>query len=153
MYGIADKYDVPGLRTLALEKFKAFTSRPDMTCEILISATHAINKLQLPETDMALRDILVNAWLLGGFAKTFITREPKKFTTLMASAPWLSVGLHSHTLPSLQFSHVVKQASCDKCKTPAFFTQGTGFVKCKKCQADLPIKQLSLMKSEMLISE
>jgi hypothetical protein len=153
MYSIADKYDVPGLRTLALEKFKAFTSGPDVTCGVLTNATHAINKLQLPESDTALRDLLVDAWLLSGFARTIIIQQPKSFVTLMTSAPWLSLGLHSRALPTLRFSHVVKQASCDKCKTPAFFTQGEGFVKCKKCKADLPIKRLHLMKSEVLIPE
>lgn len=153
MYSIAYKYDVPGLRTLALEKFKAFISGPEVTCGILTNATHALNKLQLPESDTALRDLLVKAWLLGGFAKTFITQQPKSFATLMASAPWLSLGLHSHALPTLKFSHVVKQARCDKCMTPAFFTQGEGFVKCKKCQAALPIKRFHLMKSEVLIPE
>ena len=153
MYSIADKYDVPGLRTLALEKFKAFTSGPNVTCGILTNATHA-NKLQLPESsDTALRDLLVDAWLLSGFAREFIIQQPKSFATLTTSAPWLSLGLHARALPSLRFSHDVKQASCDKCKTPAFFTQGTGFVNCKKCKAVLPIKRLALMKSEVLIPE
>jgi len=153
MYSIADKYDVPGLRTLALEKFKASIVVPHTTCGILTNATHAINKLQLPEADTALRDLLVDAWLLGGFAKTFIVQQPKQFTILMASAPWLSIDFHSRALPTLQFSHFVKQASCDKCKTPPFFTQGEGFVKCKKCKAELPIKRFRLMKSEVLIPE
>ena len=153
MYGIADKYDVPGLRTLALEKFKAFTSGPDVTCAILTNATHAINKLQLPESDTALRDLLMDSWLLSGFVRTLIKQQPTSFATLMTSAPWLSLGLHSRALPTLRFSHVVKQASCEKCKTPAFFTQGEGLVKCKKCRADLPIKRLALMKSEVLIPQ
>lgn len=153
MYSIADKYDVPGLRTLALEKFKAFISGPDATSGLLENATHAVNKLQLPDTDTALRDLLVKAWLLGGFAKTSIIEHPKHFAKLMAAAPWLSHGLQSNALPTLQFSHIVKQASCDKCKTPAFFTQGEGFVKCKRCQAALPIKRFHLMKSEVLIPE
>lgn len=153
MYSIADKYDVPGLRTLALEKFKASISAHDVTCGILTNATHAINKLQLPESDTALRNIVVDAWLLGGFARTLIIQQPKSFATLMTSAPWLSLGLHSHALPTLRFSHVVKQASCEKCKTPSFFTQGEGFVECKKCKADLPIKRLALMKSEVLIPQ
>ena len=153
MYAIADKYDVPGLKTLALEKFKTFTSGPAVTCGILTNATHAINKLQLPESDTILRDTLVDAWLLSGLVKTLIKEQPTSFTTLMASAPWLSIGLHSRTLPHLQYSHHVKQASCDKCKTPAFFTQGTGFVKCKKCQSSLPIKDFALMKSEVLFQQ
>ena len=153
MYSIADKYDVPGLRTLALEKFKGFISGPDASCGILENATHAINKLQLPESDTALRDLLVDAWLLSGFAREFIIQQPKHFATLMTSAPWLSLGLHLRALPTLRFSHVVKQASCEKCKTPAFFTQGEGFVECKKCRAELPIKRLALMKSEVLIPQ
>lgn len=151
MYSIADKYDVPGLRTVALEKFKASISGRDATCGILSNATRAINKLQLPESDTALRDLLVDAWLLSGYAKEFIILQPKSFATLMTSVPWLSLGLHSHTLPTLRLSHDVKQASCDKCKTPAFFTQGEGFVNWKKCKAFLPIKRLALMKSEVLI--
>lgn len=150
MYSIADKYDVPGLRALAIEKFKAFTTGPDVTSGILTNATHAINKLQLPETDTLLRDLLVDAWLVSGFAAAFITKQPTSFATLMASAPWLSLGLHSRTLPPLKYSHVVKQASCDKCQTPAIFTQGLGFVRCKKCNTMLPIKEVALMKSEVL---
>jgi hypothetical protein len=153
MYSIADKYDVPGLRTLALEKFKAFLAGPEATCTNLENATYAINKLQLPEADTALRVLLVDAWLLRGFAKEFIVQQPKSFATLMVSAPWLSIGFHSRALLTLQFSHIVKQASCDKCMTPAFFTQGEGFVNCKKCKAALPIKRLHLMKSEVLIPE
>jgi hypothetical protein len=153
MYSIADKYDVPGLRTLALEKFKTLISGPDATCRLLENATHAINKLQLPEPDTALRDLLVDSWLLSGLSRTFIKQQPKSFAALMTSAPWLSLGLHTRALPSLQFSHVVKQASCEKCKTPAFFTQGTGFVNCKKCKAVLPIKRVYLLKSEVLIPE
>jgi hypothetical protein len=153
MYSIADKYDVPGLRTLALEKFKTFTSGPAVTCGILTNATHAINKLELPESDTALRNNLVDAWLLGDFARTFIVEQPTSFATLMASAPWLSLGLHTRTLPRLQYSHIVKQARCDNCKTPAFFTQGAGFVSCKKCCGNLPIKELALMKSEVLIQK
>ena len=157
MYSIADKYDVPGLRKLALEKFKALISRPDVIradfSRILKNATYAINKLQLPESNTALRDLLVDAWLLSGSARQFVTQEPKGFATLMTSAPWLSLALHSRALPSLQFSHVVKQASCEKCKTPAFFTQETGFVNCKKCKAALPIKRVHLLKSEVLIPE
>jgi hypothetical protein len=153
MYSIADKYDVPGLRTLAYEKFKAIISGPDATCRLLEYATYVINKLQLPEPDTALRDLLVDSWLLGGFSKTFIKQQPKTFAALMTSAPWLSLGLHTRALPSLQFSHVVKQAGCEKCKTPAFFTQGTGFVNCKKCKAALPIKRVHLLKSEVLIPE
>jgi hypothetical protein len=153
MYGIADKYDVPGLKTLALEKFKRFTSGPEVTYGILTSATYVLNKLELPEPDTALRDTLVDAWLLGGFAKTLIKEQPTSFARLMASAPWLSIGLHSRTLPHLQYSHHVKQANCDKCKTLAFFTQGTCFVKCKKCQNSLPIKDFALMKSEVLFQQ
>jgi len=153
MYSIADKYDIPGLRALALEKFKTFTSGRDVTCGILTNATHAINKLQLPEPDTALRDLLVDAWLVSGFARAFVIQQPTSFATLMASAPWLSLGLHSRTLPHLQYSHVAKQARCDECMTPPFFTQGTGFVKCRKCQADLHIKEVALMKSEVLISK
>ena len=153
MYSIADKYDVPGLRTLALEKFKAFILGRDATCRLLEKATHAINKLHLPESDTALRDLLVDAWLLGGFARQFITQQPKHFATLMVSAPWLSLGLHSRTLPPLRFYHDKKQASCDKCKTLAFFTKRDGFVKCKKCKVALPIKRIALMKSEVLIPE
>jgi hypothetical protein len=153
MYSIADKYDVPGLRTLALEKFKTFIHASGATYRLLENATIAINKLQLPETDTALRDLLVDAWLLRDFASKFIVQHPKDFATLMASAPWLSLGFHSRALPTLHFSHVAKQASCDKCKTPPFFTQGEGFVNCKKCKAELPIKRLRLMKSEVLIPE
>lgn len=151
MYSIADKYDVPGLRTVALEKFNASISGRDATWGILTNATLAINKLQLPESDTALRDLLVDAWLLSGYAKELIILQPKSFATLMTSAPWLSLGLHSRALPTLRFSHDVKQASCDKCKTPALFTQVESFVDCKKCKAFLPIKRLALMKSEVLI--
>lgn len=80
-------------------------------------------------------------------------KHPKAFASLMSSAPWLSLAIHRHTLQLMKYSHVAKQASCEKCKTEPFFTQGTGFVKCKKCNSDLLIKEVFLLKCEVAIQK
>jgi DNA-directed RNA polymerase subunit RPC12/RpoP len=151
MYCIADKYDIPALRTLALEKFKVACSVPKGSWSILAQATYEINKAKLPESDTLMRDAMVNAWLLSGCATEMVKSHPKAFASLMSAAPWLSLAIHARTLRNLLYSHVAKQASCAKCKTPAFFTQGDGFVKCKRCGSDLEIKAVKLMTFEVLI--
>jgi hypothetical protein len=153
MYCIADKYYIPGLRTLALEEFKNASVVPkDFWC-VLAQATYEINKAKLPESDTSLHDVIVNAWLLSGCASQMIKNHPKGFAGLVSGAPWLSIAIHSRTLQDLKYSHAAKQASCAKCKTPAFFTQGEGTVKCKRCNSDLEIEEVGLMKSEVIIRQ
>jgi hypothetical protein len=151
MYCIADKYDIPGLRKLALEKFKLAALVQRGSWSVLPQATYEINKTNLPESDASLRDEMVNAWLLNGCASDMVKSHPRAFASIMSAAPWLSMAIHSRTLQNLKYSHAAKQASCEKCKTPAFFTQGEGTVKCRKCNSDLEIKVVELMKSEVLI--
>jgi hypothetical protein len=153
MYCIADKYDISDLRTLALEKFKKASVVPKGSWSVLAQATYEINKAKLPESDTSLRDAMVNAWLLSGCATEIVKSHPKGFASLMSAAPWLSIAIHSRTLQSLKYSHAAKQASCAKCKTPAFFTQGEGIVKCKRCKSDLEIKEVGLMMSEVIIQQ
>jgi hypothetical protein len=151
MYCIADKYDIPGLKTLALEKFKSAFSVTKGSWSVLVATTYVINRAKLPESDTSLRDAMVNAWLLSGCATEIVKSHPKGFASLMSAAPWLSIAIHIRTLQSLKYSHAAKQASCAKCKTPAFFTQGEGTVKCKRCKSDLEIKEVGLMTSEVII--
>lgn len=125
MYSLGDKYDIPGLRTLALEKFKNASSVSAGSWSVLAQATYEINKAKLPECDTSFRDLMVNAWLLTGCATEISKKHPKGFASLMSSAPWLSLGIHRHTLQLLKYSHVAKQASCEQCKTDAFFTQAS----------------------------
>jgi hypothetical protein len=153
MYCIADKYDIPGLKTLALEKFKSASCVTKESWSVLGAATYAINRAKLPESDTSLRDAMVNAWLLSGCAAETVKSHPKGFASLMSAAPWLSIAIHSRTLQNLKYSHAAKQASCAHCKTPAFFTQGVGTVKCKKCNSDLDIKSIEIMMSEVIIRQ
>lgn len=150
MYCIADKYEVPGLRMLALEKFKSVTSVLCQQWYVLAQATHAVNEAQLPESDTSLRDILVDAWLLSGCAPLAVKYFPTTFTKLMSDAPWLSFALHSRTLGSLVY--IPKQATCAVCKTATSFTRYDRPLKCKQCNNDLPVTEVTMMLSEVISS-
>jgi LSD1 subclass zinc finger protein len=153
MYAIADKYDIPGLKTLAAENIKGVLLRVEKYWEVLDKFTHELNQINLPESDTTLRDLLTDAWLRSGKFCMFLYEDEDRFKRLVSEAPWLALALLTRTLPSLRYSNDTKQASCGACKTPAFFTQGIGSVKCKRCQAMLPIKEFALLKSEVLVQK
>ena len=67
MYATADKYDVPSLKTLAVEKFAKLALEASSHPMGLMPATHTVYKhIQLPESDRTLKDILTAMWMLGG---------------------------------------------------------------------------------------
>ena len=65
MYAIAEKYEVPCLKALALEKFKAHanvTDKQSMFC----AAQTIYDDIPLPVTDQVLHRLIEDMWLLGG---------------------------------------------------------------------------------------
>lgn len=157
MYSTADKYDVPGLKALACEKFKESLGLINTSWTYMVSVTHEVAKVNLPESDTTLRDLLVDAWLLGGTREgglfaLLLSKHPEGFETLMKAAPWLSLAVHKRTLPSLRFSHVARQANCEKCKNGVFFTQGNDTATCRTCKGELPLKAYNVLPSEVLVA-
>lgn len=61
MYSTADKYDVPGLKALACETFKESSDLINTSWTYMVSVTHEVAKVSLPESDTTLRDLLVDA--------------------------------------------------------------------------------------------
>lgn len=71
----------------------------------------------------------------------------------MTTAPWLSLGFHAATLPTLKVVHVAKRAKCNKCPGKVFFTQGKDSAKCRQCGSELPLKSYTVLRSEVLIGK
>jgi hypothetical protein len=87
MHCITEKYDIPGLRTLALEKFKKVTSAIRDSSYVLTQGTYATNRAALPKSGTSLRGLIVDAWLLGGCASALLRNDRKEFATIMSTAP------------------------------------------------------------------
>lgn len=68
MYAIAEKYEVPDLETMSLQKFKNAAARVLTNVDVpaLLDAVRTLYKyISLPESDTKLRDILLDTWVLA----------------------------------------------------------------------------------------
>lgn len=72
IYAVAEKYEVPGLKTVALEKFKEQAARHGDWCvvRLLWAARTIYLDILLPDDDKELRRILVDAFIYYASANT-----------------------------------------------------------------------------------
>lgn len=154
MYCTADKYDVPGLRALALEKLKKATSSEELCYHDLVFATRATTKAQVPDSDKSLSDILTGAWLSRGCIFLSPQQDPEELTRLMTDAPWLSVALNLRVLRNLKHSKDAIQGTCTECKTSIVEEVGDRLLmKCSSCKRNLSYKHVTVMTSEVLVEK
>lgn len=65
VYAMADKYDVPNLKALALEKFRVF--KDVFNADAMIGAVWTLeNQVQLPDGEQELHKAILEMWFVGG---------------------------------------------------------------------------------------
>lgn len=79
MFCIADKYDVPGLKALTIEKFKGVLHIALHSSTETALVTYELSKVDLPESVSTLRDLLVDAgcWAVPLFSRRSSRTSPR----------------------------------------------------------------------------
>lgn len=86
VYATADKYEVPTLKALALEKFTLAAVRSSKNRLVMTQTTYTVYKhLPLPHTDRALKRILVGMWIWHG--KSLLPDDHASLSTLASHVP------------------------------------------------------------------
>ena len=93
VYTIADKYEVLGLKAIALENFKNGLLVSHEDGKAMVEATHAVAECNPPPTcDTTLHDLVVKAWLHGG-EDLFADVGKAEVLSLFVEVPWLAAPL------------------------------------------------------------
>lgn len=88
VYAVADKYDVPGLKELAFQKFKqAGISALGNKAQLLAAASTLYNHIMLPEKDVALLDVLMDMWVLATGSLYNTMTQQEDFVELVDISP------------------------------------------------------------------
>lgn len=147
MYALADKYDVPVMQALALEKFESALIECHTNRAAMISATETLTRdVELPDTDTKLHDLLVDGWLIAGGPALATTEGAKEFVELTKIAPWLSTALLTRTLTGLSTGKLHYLYVCEKCTRtkkvswPGLYsTEGSNYPGlCESCYSKIP---------------
>jgi hypothetical protein len=140
VYTIADKYEVLGLKSVALAKFKAGLVASYKDGKAMVEATRALTASRpLPNCDTTLHDLMTEAWYHGG-EDTFASGDEAEISSLFEEVVWLPVAVTLHTLKSLK-ADMLRGSCADGCNLVRGMDAWkvmTGFVvKCNYCQAVL----------------
>ena len=122
VYAIADKYDIPDLKALALEKSKIAAKAIYMhPARMLGAVRHIYTKVQTMASDTALRALVVDAWLMGGSAlHEGVGKE--KFTELVRQAPEFAADLTIRFAAGFEQHGNRKRLYCSGCNRYAEYS-------------------------------
>lgn len=141
MYSLADKYDVPDLKVLALEKFmKGLVASYKCGKDMVAAAFTLTVDISLPDSDTALYDVFVDAWLLGG-RELFADISSTAFEEIIHAAPWLSVALTTRALQGINPTGLRGYFKCGRYESLPHASALTGAsVLCKTCKIPISTK-------------
>jgi hypothetical protein len=135
VYTIADKYEVLGLKSIALAKFKSGLHASYQDGKAMVEATRALTACRpLPCCDTTLHDLIIEAWLHGGEA-TFDNVDDAEIETLYTEEAWLPVALSMRTVKGIK-RNMLRGRCCENVKDLDSWTMMAGIeVKCRYCDS------------------
>jgi hypothetical protein len=110
MYTTADKYEVLGLKAIALENFEHTVSSSCENGKVMVEGARALAQCNPPPTcDTTLHDLMIEAWLHGG-EELFADIGEAEFESFLTEVPWLSAAFA--TRPFKGFKPELLQVDC-----------------------------------------
>jgi hypothetical protein len=111
VYTIADKYEVLGLKSIALARFKEGLVESHKDGDAMVQATRTLAECLPPPTcDTVLHDLMVKAWILGGDA-LFLAVGEAEISSLFTEMTWLSAAFATRMLKRMKPGPI-----CGHCK-------------------------------------
>ena len=139
VYTIADKYEVLGLKSIALAKFKSGLHASYQDGKAMVEATRALTACRpLPNCDTTLHDLMTEAWYHGG-EDTFASGDKEEISSLFEEVVWLPVAIAINTLGKLKKNSLRGRCWTGKCTNVKELDSRTVMagvaVRCGWCQA------------------
>ena len=134
VYTIANKYEVLGLKSIALAKFKSGLHASYQNGKAMVEATRALTACRpLPCCDTTLHDLIIEAWLHGGEA-TFDNVDDAEIETLYTEEAWLPVALSMRTVKGIK-RNMLRGRCCDVKDLDSWTMMAGIEVKCCYCDS------------------
>jgi hypothetical protein len=138
VHTIADKYEVLGLKSIALAKFKSKLQLYHHDGKVMIAATRALAACRpLPCCDTTLHDLVIEAWLHGG-EDTFDNVEDAEIDTLYIDEGWLPRAPAKRAMKGIK-RNMLRGRCTNRCKSVKeidSWTMMAGIaVTCRLCHA------------------
>lgn len=134
VYAVADKYEVPGLKALALSKFKQQAARIQSAhSRILMTARTVYKEILLPPGDDQLRSVLVDSWILRAGEASADEEWRKRVRVYYRNIPEFAIDVNMRLLTGFQNRMWVV---CPRCKKRAEVEQKPGATRpdCLLCR-------------------
>lgn len=101
VYAVADKYEVLGLKQLAIEKFKKAAKQSLTEDAAILQAVETIyKKIALPKDDRAFKDIVVHAWLY--LVSIYRDVEEEKMKEMLMGNPEFLYDVHLQLISGIK---------------------------------------------------